>query len=287
MQNLKKTFLLQLALLLLAWPLIAQNRANEILKEFCNPKSKTVLVAAHRAGHNGFPENSISAWKHAIEIGVDIIETDVKVTKDSVVVLMHDGKIDRTTTGKGNPENFTYAELLQFKLKMPDGTVTSEPIATLEEALKLAKGKVLVDIDIKTSNLKPVGDVIKKTGTQGQVFYFDNDYDALKEIRNLQPGAMLMPRAYNQHMADSALYLFSPQVIHIDESFYTAELTSSISNKNARVWINALEDPDDLIRKGEIQKAMDQVLKYNANIIQTDEPEKMIPWLKKKGLRKF
>lgn len=287
MQNLKKTFLIQFAFLVLAMPLMAQNRAKEILKELCNPKSKTVLVAAHRAGHNGFPENSISAWKHAIEIGVDIIETDVKVTRDSVVVLMHDGKIDRTTTGKGNPENYTYAELLQFKLKMPDGKVTNESITTLEEALKVAKGKVLVDIDIKTSNLKPVIDVIKKSGTQEQVFYFDNDYVALQEIRRLQPGAMLMPRAYNHAMADSALNLFSPQVVHIDESFYTAELTSNIRNKNSRVWINALGKPDDLIRKGEIPKAMNQLLIYDANIIQTDEPEKMIPWLKKKGLRKF
>ncbi len=263
------------------------NRADQILKEFLNPKSETVLVAAHRAGHNGYPENSLSAFKHAIEIGVDIIETDVKVTRDSVVVLMHDGKIDRTTNGTGNPENYTWAELKQFRLKMPDGTLTNETIATFEDALKLIKGKALVDIDIKTSHLKPVVNAVKRTGTEKQVFYFDNDYDALKEVLSYQPAAMLMPRAYSYQMADSALNVFHPQVIHIDESFYTSKLTDMIRSNNARIWINALDGADNLIRKGKIDQAITDLLRFKANIIQTDEPEKLIPYLKAKGLRKF
>lgn len=266
---------------------VQNSRADQILKEFLNPKSETVLVAAHRAGHNGYPENSLSAFKHAIDIGVDIIETDVKVTKDSVVVLMHDGKIDRTTNGTGNPENYTLAELKQFRLKMPDGKLTDETIATFEDALNLIKGKVMVDIDIKTSHLKPIADVVRKTGTEKQVFYFDNDYDALKEVLSYQPDAMLMPRAYSYAMADSALKVFHPNVIHIDESFHTSQLTDMIRNKNARILINALGEADNRIRKGEVDKVVEYLLRFKANIIQTDEPEKLIRHLEAKGLRKF
>ncbi|HSO88523.1 MAG TPA: glycerophosphodiester phosphodiesterase family protein [Draconibacterium sp.] len=259
---------------------------DKILAKFHDAKSNYVMVAAHRAGHNGHVENSLSAIQHAIDIGVDIIEVDVKVTTDSMVVLNHDGKIDRTTNGTGDPEKYTWAELQKFRLEMPDGTLTNERLATLEEALVMVKGKAMVDIDIKTSNLKPVVDVIKKTGTTQQVCFFDNDYDALKEVISLLPEALLMPRAYSYQMADSALKVFSAEVIHIDESFYTPELTSLIKSKNARIWINALGEPDDLIRKGKAEQALHDLLKYGANIIQTDEPEILIPLLKKKGLRK-
>ncbi len=261
-----------------------QQPIERILEQFHNPDSEYVMVAAHRAGHNGYVENSIPAIQHALDLGVDIIEVDVKVTTDNVVVLNHDGKIDRTTNGTGNPEDYTWAELQQFNLEMPDGTLTNERLATFEEALNMVKGKAMIDIDIKTSNLKPVVDVVKRTGTEKQVFFFDNDYDALKEVLSMMPEALIMPRAYSYEMADSALRIFSPDVIHIDESFYTQELTDLIRGNNARIWINALGEQDDYIRKGETEKALNNLLKHNANIIQTDEPELLIPLLKLKGL---
>ena len=281
----KRQFTLSIALsILFLLSFRADQSLNKILTKFHDAQSGYVMVAAHRAGHNGYVENSLSAIQHAIDIGVDIIEVDVKVTKDSVVVLNHDGKIDRTTNGTGNPEEYTWAELQKFTLEMPDGTLTNERLATFEEALKMAKGKAMIDIDIKTGNLKPVVDAIKKTGTASQVFFFDNDYDALKEVLTMLPEALLMPRAYDYNMADSALKVFTPEVIHIDESFYTQELTSLIRNKNARIWINALGEPDDQIRNGQSEKALQNLLKYGANIIQTDEPEMLIPLLEKKGL---
>jgi len=270
--------------LLLLLSLQPDNKFDNTLAKFHDARANYVMVAAHRSAHNGYPENSLSALKHAIEIGVDIAELDVKVTKDSVVVLMHDGKIDRTTNGKGDPESYTLAELKKFRLKMPDGTVTDETIPTFEDFLKIAKGKILVDIDIKTSHLKPVVDAVKRTQTQNQVFYFDNDYDALKQVGRMDPTSMFMPRAYDAKMADSALKVFHPKVVHIDESFYTPEVTNLIRRNNARIWINALGEPDFLIRKGETGKAMTQLLQHGANVIQTDQPEKMLEYLRAKGL---
>jgi len=283
----KRNFALIPAILVLfLFSFQAGQPVNKILKEFHNANSEYVMVAAHRAGHNGYVENSLSAIQHALDIGVDIIELDVKVTKDSVVILNHDGKIDRTTNGTGNPEEYAWAELQKFRLERPDGTLTNERLATFEEALNMVKGKAMIDIDIKTGNLKPVVDAIKKTGTASQVFFFDNDYDALKEVLTMLPEALLMPRAYSYQMADSALKIFTAEVIHIDESFYTPELTTLIRSKNARIWINALGEPDDQIRNGKHEQALQDLLKHGANIIQTDEPEILIPLLEKKGLRK-
>ncbi len=255
-------------------------RLDEILEKFHDSNSEYIMVAAHRAAHNGFPENSISAIKHAIELGVDIVELDVKTTKDGIPVLMHDGTIDRTTNGSGKLEDFTLFELKTFRLKKQDGTLTDEKIPTFEEALKLVHGNIMIDIDLKTGMVKPIVEVVKKTGTQNQVFYFDNDYDALKEILDLDETSLLMPRAYSYEMADSALSLFNPEVVHIDPSFYTPEVTELIRSQNARVWINALGEADESIRRDNIKEAMDNLLKYKANIIQTDEPELILKYLR-------
>jgi glycerophosphoryl diester phosphodiesterase len=219
---------------------------DSILERFHDAGSGYVMVAAHRAVHNaGCPENSISAIMQAIQLGADIVELDVRVTADNVVVLMHDETIDRTTNGKGKVENYTLASLKEFRLKKKDGTLTDETIPAFTEALEVVRGNIMVDIDLKTYNVKPIIRAVRASVTRSQVFYFDNDYKLLEEIRRLDEGSMFMPRAYSLEMTDSALKLFSPPVVHIDPSFYTAEVTGLIRNENARVWINALGDPDE------------------------------------------
>jgi glycerophosphoryl diester phosphodiesterase len=258
---------------------------DKVLSEFHDTNSEYVMVAAHRAAHNIHPENSIPAIQHSIDMGVDIIELDVKVSKDGVPFLMHDGTIDRTTNGTGDGEDYTIAELKKLRLMNNDGTLSEETIPTFEEALNVTKGKAMVDIDIKTSHLKEINEVVQKTKTVKEVFYFDNNYDGLKETIAMEQKTMLMPRAYSIEMADSAITVFSPEVIHIDPSFYTKEVTELISNSGARIWINALGDTDRLVVAGKIDEAMNSLLKNGANIIQTDQPEKLIQYLESKGLR--
>ncbi|MCD6598393.1 MAG: glycerophosphodiester phosphodiesterase family protein [Bacteroidales bacterium] len=276
-------FILLLFLVACARP-ESSGQLENILEKFHDANSGYVMVAAHRAAHNGYPENSVSAIKHAINLGVDIVELDVKTTKDDIPVLMHDGTIDRTTNGSGRLEDFTLLELKTFRLKMQDGTLTDEKIPSFEEALKVVNGNIMVDIDLKTGNLEPIVKVVRKTGTEKQVFYFDNDYIALKEIRYLDKTSLLMPRAYTFEMADSALKLFSPPVVHIDPSFYTSEVMNLIRTENARIWINALGEADEMIRKGAIETAMNSLLLHGANIIQTDEPASILKYLKAKKL---
>lgn len=77
-------------------------------------QSNSVLVVSHRADWRNAPENSLQAIQNCIDMGVDIIEIDLKKTKDGHLILMHDKKIDRTTTGKGYPADYTLEELRQF-----------------------------------------------------------------------------------------------------------------------------------------------------------------------------
>jgi glycerophosphoryl diester phosphodiesterase len=261
----------------------AQRTVEDILADFLDPDSKTVLVAAHRAAHLDYPENSLPAIRQAIELGVDIIELDVKVTKDGIPLLMHDGTIDRTTTGSGKPSDYTYEELKNFRLIHQKDT-TDQLIPTFEEALEIVKGHALIDIDIKTGQLDPIVKVIKKMECEDHVFWFDNDYEALEYVRSADPDFMLMPRAYSYEMADSAIHRFRPEVIHIDFSFYDKKVVDLIRQNKARIWINALGIPDLAIANNREDEAIDKLLAFGANIIQTDQPELLLETLKKRNL---
>ena len=256
------------------------------LSEFNNPASNTVLVAAHRGAHMGNFENSIASSLKAIELGVDIIEVDVKTTKDGHLILMHDSSIDRTTTGTGQVEELTLAEIKAFKLKAPYGRISKESVPTFEEFLKVVKGKIMIDVDMKTDNVKGILKAVHEAGIEKEVFYFDNDYDQLDLIKQLDKSAQLMPRAYSLQMADSALVKFAPQVVHIDSKFNTKEVGDLLQKNKARIWINTLGEKDAHIRYGSGEEMLQELIKHGANIIQTDEPEMLLELLRYKGLHK-
>jgi glycerophosphoryl diester phosphodiesterase len=261
----------------------AQPSANTIRRTFLDSGSGTVMVAAHRAAHKVHPENSLQAIQESIKLGVDIIEIDVKVSKDGIPFLMHDHKIDRTTTGKGVAEDFTWNELQQFYI-VDKGKKTRLKIPSLEDALEVAYGKILIDLDLKTDKIEEVVKVVNKTNNNDFVFFFDSDYKVLSRVQRANKNYMIMPRAYSIQQADSAISLFDPPVVHIDFSFYTPECVEAIRSSNARVWINALGDPDKDLKEGKEKRALKNLLQYGATVVQTDEPALLLTALRKKGL---
>ncbi len=263
--------------------LTAGGKTSSVLTAFLDAQSSMVLVAAHRAAHQNHPENSLPAIRAARELGVDIVELDLKVTRDGVPVLMHDRTIDRTTTGSGDPETMTWRELRGYRLIHRRDT-TPHRVASFREALKVLGPNMLVDIDLKTDRVEPIIDVIQKMGRQRQVFFFDNDYELLDQIRAMDASLLVMPRAYSHEMADSALVRFSPPVVHIDPSFSTTETVSLIKQHDARVWLNALGKADQRFGTPKEKQMLDDLLGRGANIVQTDRPAALLAALRTRGL---
>ncbi len=278
-----RTLLLGSLLALITLPVLAQDQSARLRKLLLSPESETVLVAAHRASHRDFPENSIPAIRHAIQTGVDIIEIDVKTSADGIPFLMHDRTINRTTTGKGDPEKMSWQALRSLFL-LHKGQPTEERIPTLEEALLETKGKILVDLDMKTDDVEAVVEVIQKTGTQETVFIFDGDPEVLKRVRKISK-LMVMPRGDDLASAREMLNAFSPVVLHIDPTFNTAETAGLIKSKKARIWINALGETDQAIASGLGRPALEPLLAHGANIVQTDEPQLLKGLLHQMGKR--
>jgi len=277
-------YLYTILLIVVSFVVSAQQRADQIKRTFLDASSHEVLVASHRATHHVYPENSLKAIQASINLGVDIIEIDVKVSKDGIPFLMHDRTMDRTTNGKGDPEELTWDELQQLSI-VDKGKKTSYKIPSLEEALELADGKILVDLDLKTDRVDKIMAVVKRLDMKESVFFFDSDYDVLSRIKAADNDFMIMPRAYSIAQVDSAIMMFDPPVVHIDFSFYNAECVQLIKNSYARTWINALGEYDKELKAGKSKQALKRLLGNGASIIQTDEPELLLKALEKYGYR--
>jgi glycerophosphoryl diester phosphodiesterase len=113
---------------------------------------KNIFVAAHRGWSTDYPENTMLAFKKAAEIGVDQIETDVRVTLDGELVLIHDSTVDRTTNGKGKVCEKTLAELKTLDAGCRKGEqFKGERIPTFIEFMDYVKTlpKMTLDIELK------------------------------------------------------------------------------------------------------------------------------------------
>src|SRR5690625_6231612 len=102
-----------------------------------------IKVMAHRGYAVNYPENTISAFKAAYELGFTHLERDVQLTKDGVAIIMHDTTVDRMTDARGRVKDFTFDELRDLKVG------GKEIIPTLEEALQYAKETRMVSRALK------------------------------------------------------------------------------------------------------------------------------------------
>ena len=158
---------LALALSISASVSFAETRAEKLRAKLDSNDRDYVFVTMHRGDWRHAPENSVDAIKGAIEMGADIVELDVALTKDGEYVLLHDGALDRVSNGKGKSKDFTLAEIKEYRLKGVDGkTITDYEILTLKEALALTKGKILVNLDKFPRDPRGIAEYVKKLGME-------------------------------------------------------------------------------------------------------------------------
>lgn len=130
----------------------------------------TIIISGHRGGREvGFPENSIEGFQNVLEQMPAIFEIDPRMTKDGVIVLMHDATLDRTTNAKGRLCDFTWAELQNVRLKDEEGNVTNCKIPLLEDVIVWSKGKTIINLDKKDVPLDRIVELIKKHNAEDHV----------------------------------------------------------------------------------------------------------------------
>lgn len=152
------------------------NSIEELQAYFTYDPARDVIVSGHRGGMMpGYPENCIESCEKTLSMMPTFFEIDFSFTRDSVMVLMHDLTLDRTTTGKGRVADYTYEELRRLNLVDRDRNVTPYKIPRLKDVLEWGKDKVVFNFDNKYINTKGVSDEVRRASL---------DY----YIKQLQPG---------------------------------------------------------------------------------------------------
>lgn len=238
---------------------------------------KSLHVAAHRGAHLEQPENSIAAIEEAIRLGASVVEVDVRATKDGVLVLMHDKTVNRTTNGQGEVAKLTYVELQQLHLRKKTNSEASDHvIPTLSEALRVAKGKIIVDLDFKEDRkefIKKTYALVEQEGMEDQVLFFLYDYKDMPKIYKLNPTITLFPRARSVKDLEAILKMKLTTIVHLDESFIDTEKLNALRQQGIYFWMNSLGEYDDKAEQEGKEVYRSFLEKYPfVRLIQTDHP---------------
>ena len=242
-------------------------------------------IYAHRGSKGNYPENSMLAFKKAIEAGVDGMEFDIHMTKDGELVVIHDATLDRTTTGTGFIKDYTLAEIRALSIgakftefKHYDSSWDDEIVPTLTEVLLLCKAHDLeVNIELKTYEVAYSGieqvmlQTVSKVGYDPEkVVYSAFHLPSILRVKSIEPNSKIAWLLENFiPMPMDYIETFGLDALHMDKKIVLAmpEYWQQFADK-LRVWTVNEEE--------EIKK----LLKMGTRAIITDYPEVAV------GLRK-
>lgn len=230
---------------------------------------RRVLVIGHRGACGYFPENTLLSLKKAVEMGVDAVEFDVRMTKDGVLILFHDEKLDRLLKIHGRVRDRTYDFLKKF-------TIRGEKIPTLEEALQVLKNKnVKIVVEVKEPDtIGKILDVISRSGIEKDRFIIVSFYHNI--MRNVKEngykfGAIFVCRPISlKNMFSDNL----PDIVLPRQDMLDKELVEEAHNLGMMVGTWVINDETDL------QKVLD----LEVDMVASDYPDKIIRALRQTKL---
>lgn len=207
-----------------------------------------MLRVGHRGARAYAPENTLTSFKKALEIGVEAVELDVRKTKDNHLVVIHDADVKRTTNGEGLVSELTLAQVKGFSAE------GGEKILTLEEALDFLDKKVNVLIELKEVGFEEqVLSIVCKKGLEKNVVITSFLEEALKKVRALNKEIETgLIYAKHSNPIKAALELKANYLVALYRFMHTATVQKAHENGlKVIVWtINTLEEAQEYAKKG-------------------------------------
>ncbi len=291
------------------------SRAAAIAAQMHDPSTKYVVVAVHRGDWRNWPENSIPAIESVIAMEADIVEIDIHRTKDSVLVLCHDGNVLRTTNfsrvfrdqpGKSAKiSDLTLEEIKMLSLKRAHGVeIDTLRMPTLREALQCTKDRICVNIDKGYDYYDEVLAITEEMGVTDQVLIKGKKSieTVTRHEANYPHNMMYMPVVDIQKPGGKKLFqsYFDQNVVPMayevcwqsngDGAF--EEACRRIVDQGSKIWVNTIwaslcggdgNDDDAAFLAEDPGEVYQQYLDRGVSLIQTDRPELLISWLKAAG----
>ena len=284
----------------------------ETLRDRLYDPTGDVLVVAHRACHQpapsrGFeqalPENSLSALERCVALGVDLVEIDVRRTRDGQLVVMHDAKVDRTTDGKGRVSDLTLERIQDLRLA---GGAEAPP--TLEAMLAAARGRILVNIDLKGPYAAQAAEIARRVGATDWVLFKAKAGLGAPPIADQAPYQDLafMPMVAGKaakgpaglgritaRQASGERQIPAVEMVALRREGFAA-VRDAARAARIRVWTNTLaekgwrgvlDQSGDRKALRDPHKAWGRLIGQGVSIIQTDYPAALLDYLERRGLR--
>ena len=154
----------------------------------------TMKVLAHRGFSGNYPENTMLAFRKAIEAGADGIELDIHESRDGQLVIIHDENLVRTTGIDGIVSDFTLAELTRTRASRTKSDAFDTPIPSFEEFCEFASnGSFITNVEIKTNNQwyqdieRKAIDMVRAYGLQDRIIFSSFNWISVMRARQLAP----------------------------------------------------------------------------------------------------
>jgi glycerophosphoryl diester phosphodiesterase len=233
-------------------------------------EKSTLQISAHRGNASSAPENTLAAFKNALQAGAHFIEVDVRTTNDSVLMIMHDANLERTTNGKGAFKLYDakYLKTLSAGKGYSD-SFENEKIPTLEESCQLIyewnlthKAKTFFYIDAKDVEPKPLISMLRKYNLEANSVFYGSD-DFLHRLKMEFEGAKLLPALKNPTEIIEKFNKLKPFAFDASWLSLTKEMVDEIHRLGVKVFTDLLGPLDTEIN---YMKARDMGL----DLIQTD-----------------
>lgn len=251
--------------------------------------SYKAMLCAHRAKtysglQDDIPENSIPAIERCIEEGIDMIEIDPRATSDGVLIIMHNAKVDDTTTGSGAVSSMTY-RIIQSHYLTVNGKVTKYRIPTLSDVLDTAKNRIYVCVDVKEKEqLSKIVKMVMDKGMSDQVCYYTGeDTIYLGEILNVDSNGILMPWVSYGNIIPQLHEQYPSLMMFQTGINYSAINQMLAEGEDAGIagYVNYL-DYDAQALTGDFSK-LDDFISKGVRVMQSDYCDLLLPKLKEKG----
>lgn len=258
-----------------------------------DPTCRTRQVSAHRGagGQLGTlaPEDTLSAYRAGIAVGVEYVETDPRPTSDGVIVNMHDDTVDRTTDGTGEVASMTFEELRALNIEAGDrpGDYRCEKVPTLTEILQTCRGKVVVLVDAnKTDDVAALVQSIHDADALDWAIFDTSDVGKIDLALALEPDLRFMNRPGSLQAITDEFDHFAPRLPTIVE-LHQEELDQGgveiVHERGTRALMDVF-GIDVLDNLGGVADYT-PVLETALDVLQTDRPELVIQTLRERGER--
>jgi hypothetical protein len=255
------------------------------------PRSR-VYVVAHRANTAEgqaakVPDNSLPGIELSVKHGVDMVELDVRTTKDGVLVLCHDRTIDASTTGHGPVADYTLDELRQFDMQKDGQVWTDEDgrtvkMPTLAEALEACRGRIWVNLDIKKADLTLLVKMVEDCGMEDEVMLFTGQAAV---VDSLNPRIAIHPYIHKPESVGKYA-AFNAHLFQYGWDAYVGanvNLAREVRARGGLTYSNYLFIEEPFLRGD--TRILDMFIESETDFVQTNYPEPVMAYLRRKGLR--